>query len=325
MRFAAIDLSKLPAPEIVEKLDFETILAAGLADLQQRAPDFSAQDLESELSVKILEVFANREVLLRQDFNDRARQLLLAFATGANLDHRAAEIGVKRLVLDPGDPDATPPVPPTYETDDHLRLRTQLAPEAFTTAGSEGSYIFNGLSAGESPSRISVVSPEPGKIIITFEFSPTDIAAAVKDIRPTNPDAGEVTVAVLGWEGDGTPTEEVLTAVETHLSGLYVRPLTDLVTVQAAEILTYSVTGVLEVEEGPDADLIETASMAALEAYVEGQHRLGALVDDSGLHRAGKVEGVRRMTLTDWEDVDATALQAPYCTGITLTVVEVAS
>ena len=37
----AIDLSRLPAPEIVELLDYEVIRAALLADMLARYPDFS--------------------------------------------------------------------------------------------------------------------------------------------------------------------------------------------------------------------------------------------------------------------------------------------
>ena len=46
MTEAAIDLSRLPAPTVVEAINYETVLAALKADLVARWPDFSA-DLES--------------------------------------------------------------------------------------------------------------------------------------------------------------------------------------------------------------------------------------------------------------------------------------
>jgi phage-related baseplate assembly protein len=45
--FSAIDLTKLNAPDIVEQLDFEQVLADMLSDLQSRDSTFTAL-LESE-------------------------------------------------------------------------------------------------------------------------------------------------------------------------------------------------------------------------------------------------------------------------------------
>ena len=38
---ATIDFSSIPAPEIIETLDYESILAAMLADLQARDPSYT--------------------------------------------------------------------------------------------------------------------------------------------------------------------------------------------------------------------------------------------------------------------------------------------
>ena len=84
--FTAIDLSNIPAPEVVETLDFSAILAAMVADLQARDPAFTAL-VESDPAWKILEVAAYRELLLRQRINDASRAVMLAFATGADLEH----------------------------------------------------------------------------------------------------------------------------------------------------------------------------------------------------------------------------------------------
>src|SRR5438445_485309 len=99
---SSLDLSLLPAPTIVEQIDFETIRSAMIADLQARLPSFDTV-LESDPVVKLIEVAAYRELLLRQQFNDRARGLMLAYATGPDLDQLAALVGVARLVITPGD------------------------------------------------------------------------------------------------------------------------------------------------------------------------------------------------------------------------------
>lgn len=92
-----IDLSKLPAPKIVEELNFEAILAAMRADLEGRLPGWTAAVLESDPANKILEVAAYRELLLRQRINEAARACMLAFASGSDLDHLSAFYAVSRL------------------------------------------------------------------------------------------------------------------------------------------------------------------------------------------------------------------------------------
>ena len=118
----AIDLSQLPAPTVVETLDYESVLAALQADFTARYPAFTAA-LESEPVLKLLEVAAWRELIVRGRVNDAARACMLAYALGSDLDHLAALYGVQRLLLDAGDPTAVPPVPPTYESDARLRAR----------------------------------------------------------------------------------------------------------------------------------------------------------------------------------------------------------
>lgn len=92
-----IDISKLPAPAIVEELSFETILAEMRTRLLELLPAWTASDLESDPANKILEVAAYRETLLRQRVNEAVRACMIAYATGTNLDNIAADCGVARL------------------------------------------------------------------------------------------------------------------------------------------------------------------------------------------------------------------------------------
>jgi phage-related baseplate assembly protein len=141
-----IDLSQLPAPNVVETLDFEQILAAMKTDLIER--DASLADtlqLESEPLVKLLEVCAYRELLLRQRINDASRAVMLATATGSDLDHLAALFGVERQFIDAGDAKAQPPIPPTFESDERLRYRVPLALRSVSTAGALASYRYHAL------------------------------------------------------------------------------------------------------------------------------------------------------------------------------------
>ncbi|MEG1798701.1 MAG: baseplate J/gp47 family protein [Synergistaceae bacterium] len=92
-----IDLSKLPAPNIIEELNYETILAAMRADLEDRLPGWTAAVLESDPANKILEVAAYRELLLRQRINEAIKACMIAFASGSDLEHLSAFFAVARL------------------------------------------------------------------------------------------------------------------------------------------------------------------------------------------------------------------------------------
>jgi phage-related baseplate assembly protein len=95
MAGTAIDLSQLPAPNIVEALDYETILAALLAKMVELLTTWDAS-VESDPVVKLLEVVAYRELLIRQDFNERAKQTMPAYAKGTNLTNLVVLLGVER-------------------------------------------------------------------------------------------------------------------------------------------------------------------------------------------------------------------------------------
>ena len=320
MSYTAINLSSLPAPEVVETLDYETILQEHIDEFLRLYPDYTTADLESDMVKGIFEVDALRELNLRQRLNDSAKQGLLAYSTGTNLDHIAALYGVTRGIVDPGDAEAIPPIDPTYETDDDLRQRVQLAPEALTTAGSQGSYIFNALSAGETPTSMTIESPESGVTTVTYTYDPNSNAGQIKDVSASNNGAGQVLVTILGREGDGTVTDALVDDVKAHLNSDYVVPLTDQVTVKSASIVNYGVKAKLTLYDGPDSDLVLDEARAGFEAFVSSRHRLGERVTSSGLHTALQVGGVQFVELTGWEDIICDASQAPYNKdGLTLT------
>ena len=145
------DLASLPAPAVIESLSFETIFEELQTEFQSRYPDYSAL-LASDPAVKLLEVAAYREVLLRNRINTAAKASLLAFATGSDLDHLAAFYGVTRLM---------------DETDEGLRLRTRQRIIGFANAGGAAHYRYWALSASPEVSDVGVDSPEPGRVRIS--------------------------------------------------------------------------------------------------------------------------------------------------------------
>lgn len=290
-RYTAIDLSQIPAPDVVSPLDFEGILAAMIADVRSRYPEFSAL-VESEPAYKIFEVCAYRELMVRQSVNDGARAVMLPYATGADLDNLASLFGVVRLVLDPGDAQAVPPVAPTYESDADLRRRTQLALEGFSTAGPSGAYEFHALSASGQVLDAAAISPSPGN----------------------------VTVVVLSRIGDGEASTELVDTVAAALNDEDVRPLCDAVTVQSATIVDYTIVAALKFLPGPDPATVLEAAQAAVAQYAADQHRIGRDVTLSGIYAALHRPGVARVDLTSpVANIVIADTAASYCTAITIT------
>ena len=165
------DLATLPTPQIIEPLDFEQILAALKADILARAPELAeVLALESDPIVKLLEACAYRELLYRARVNDAARAHLLAFATGADLDHLAAQYGVDRQA---GEPE---------ETDDRLRTRLQLRIAALAGQGTREHYEFHALTASPLVRAVRASQLAPGSVLVMLWVSDQAQAQAVRQL-----------------------------------------------------------------------------------------------------------------------------------------------
>lgn len=168
---SVLDTSALPSPAVVELLDFEAIVADIKADLLARYPEAATVlDLESEPLVKLLESFAFRELLFRARVNDAARAHLLAFATGADLDHLAALFGISRMAS---------------ETDDRLRVRIQLRIAALSGQGTREHYELVAMTATINVRAAYAIQPRPGYVHVVLWLhaenaqSPVDVADAL--------------------------------------------------------------------------------------------------------------------------------------------------
>lgn len=326
-----IDLAQLPAPAIVEALDFETLLAARKSAFLELMPDDQRADLaqvlslESEPLTKLLEENVYRELLWRQRVNEAAKASLLAYAQKTDLDNRAADYGITRLLLSPADPDAVPPIEAVYESDDRLRYRCQMALEGLTVAGSRGAYHFHALSAHAQISDASIDSP-------TFEA--VDVGAEVRAMLPAgaivltcsyaaglvDPLPGDVTVAVLATSTATIPVDELVGTTQAALSADEVRPLTDRPRVLSGVPSDYLVNAVLEFDDGPDHTVVLANANQRLQDAIAAGRKLGGLMPRSVLFAALQAPGVRRVLL-DQPPVDVVCdlRHYPNCTGVTVT------
>ncbi len=285
----SVDLSRLDPPTIVEQLDYETILARLIGKVRELLPSFDAA-VDSDPAVKVLQVAAYEQLLQRQDFNERLVGRLVAFATGATLDHIGASIGVARLIVTPANPTAGTAA--IYESDDSFRQRIVLGPEGFAAAGPELAYVKHAK----------------------------DASGAVLDASATSPAPGEVEVAVLARDGDGTASAELLAAVRAKVTDRAVRPLGDLVTVISAQQQRYAISARIFTFAGPDAGIVLAACRAKLDRYLADQRLLGRDINLSSLYAAMTVEGVQRVEISaPTADIICDLSEAALCTAIDLT------
>lgn len=292
-----IDLSQLPAPDVVDVPDFESILAERKATLislfppEQQEAVARVLALESDPLTKYLEENAYREVLWRQRVNEAALATTLAFSESADLDVMAANNNTRRLTITPADESTIPPTPAVMESDTDFRLRAQQAFEGLSVAGPVGAYEYHGRSADGRVADISVVSPTPACVTIT----------------------------VLSREGDGTASAGLLAVVEQALNAEDVRPVGDRVTVQSAVMVPYRVDATLYFYPGPESEPVREAAENRLKEYISAQHRLGRDIRRSAIYAALHVEGVQRVELTaPAADIVLAKHQASWCTDYTI-------
>lgn len=289
---SSLDLSALPAPQVLEDLDFETIFQEDLATFRSHMGDNWGALLESDPVTKLLEVGAYRKLLNRARVNDAAKALLLAYAQGTDLDQLAANVRLERLVVQAGNPGTVPPTPEVLEEDDALRERVQLVYEGLTTAGPRNSYILHARNASGQVADATAQSPSPAVVVVT----------------------------VLALEGNGMAAADLLETVRARLNDDDVRPVADRLTVQSAEILPYRIDAVVHMSgSGPEIEATLAECKRRLQAWVNPRRRLGVEVARSGVDAQLHINGVSRVDLNNWTDIRPSMAQAAWCEGISVT------
>ena len=289
---STVDLSSLPSPEVLESLDFEDAYQEELGVFRVYMGDNWNADLESDPVVKLLELGAYRRLQTRARINDASKSLLLAYAQRTDLDHLAANVRLKRLVIQEADTQSVPPVPQVMELDDALRERIQLVYEGLTTAGLRNSYILHARNA----------------------------SALVADAQAESPSPAHVVVTVLHLEGNGVAEQPLLDRVLQHLSDENLRPVGDRLAVQSAEVLEYRIEAVLHMAgTGSENEAILAEAIRRLQAWINPRRRLGVEVSRSAIDAQLHITGVSRVDLPGWQDIPRALHQAAYCTGFKVT------
>lgn len=280
-----LDLSRLPAPELLRDVDYATIKAERLAMLQDelnaRGIPYDVSGLETDPFVILEENDAHFEMLDKLAINDAGRARMLAFARGSDLDHLAALFGVVRLA---------------GELDDRLRRRVHLAPDAYGAAGSEGGYIYWAMTADVRVSDAVALGPgslglEPGHVRVA-------IATQLDE-------AGEL---------------QVLDIVRATLFSKEVKPLTDILSVKAAKRRLFDVYATIEIPRGPDPAVVLATSRSALDLMLQRNRRIGKAIAASAFASVVHVAAADRVTFASpIGDVVPAADEIAICREIKLT------
>ncbi|MFO7805755.1 MAG: baseplate J/gp47 family protein [Paracoccaceae bacterium] len=265
-RFTAINLSGLAPPEVIETLDFEAIVTEMRNDVVARFPAIRGViDLESEPARKLIEAFAYREMLLRARINDASRAVMLASATGNDLDHLAVLFSVARIKIEDERGDLID------EPDSRLRRRVQLAPDAFSVAGPKGAYVYHALTMAAWARDASAVMTRPGRVRVTM----------------------------LHAGAEPRPTLDEREAVRLALVDNDLRPLTDMVEVLSPNIYPTRIEAKLTLYPGPDQNTVKTAAEKALTDWLEANRMLGMNLRRSAIYAKLHAEGVHSVELIE--------------------------
>lgn len=290
---SGIELSALPAPQVLEALDFEEIFQGDLTAFRAHMGEGWTAQLLSDPVTKLLEVGAYRTLLNRARVNDAAKALLLAYAQGSDLDQLAANVRLQRLVVQEANPDSVPPTERILEEDDALRERIQLVYEGLTTAGPRNSYILHARNASGLVADATAESPSPAVVDVT----------------------------VLSLDDKGVASPDLLAEVMAYLNADDVRPVADRVNVRSAEILPYQIHAVLHMTgNGPENEATLAECRRRLQGWINPRRRLGVEVPRSAIDAQLHIGGVARVELTGWTDIRPSKAQAAWCDSFDLTL-----
>ncbi len=122
---AIADLNQLAAPDVVEVMDYETMLVERKATLVSLYPEEQQEaiactlTLESAPIVTLLQENTYREVIWQHRVNEAARAVMLAYAAESDLDQIGGNYNVERL-------QTTRRFRPRQLTDHRLRIQQAL-------------------------------------------------------------------------------------------------------------------------------------------------------------------------------------------------------
>ncbi len=177
------------------------------------------------------------------------------------------------------------------EADEAYRQRIASAPEGLSVAGPRNAYIVRAKAAHPDVLDAAFHSPSPNV----------------------------VTIPVLLRQGVDTDT--VLSVVTGALSADDTRPQGDRVTVSEVGLLRYNIEAEVELSAGVHQQYYIDQAAPSLERYCQSQYKMGGKVTDSGVKAALHQFGAVNVNLVNFNDVVASAFEAPSHDNLIIRVV----
>lgn len=260
---STIDLSRLPAPAIIEALSYETLQSAFLARfstvwtaaraIDPSLPAYDVGVLETDPIVIASQAWSYLRLLDRSRVNDAVKAVLAPLAELDDLDNVVARADVQRLVVTP----ATGDQAAVMESDARLLMRYLLA-FSRPAAGSREGYLYD-----------------------VYTALPTLYHAQVNG-RAVHGRRGDVDVVLSGPAGRDL-TDSELTTCRTALLADNRKPEAVAVTALRATRNVYAVAGAITVARGPDAETVRLEADARLVATAADRMLIGGLVPVTAL------------------------------------------
>lgn len=294
----AIDLSRLPAPDAIDPLDFETLFSAfrtrflAVWDAARQAdpslPAYDVGSLETDPVVIVGQAWSYLRLLDHARVNDAVKAVLAPLAKGSNLDAVAARQNVERLETAPG----------ISETDAQLLNRYLLSFDR-ASAGSASRLLFDAYSAWPA------------------------MASAAVNGWAVHGRRGETDLVISG--ADGVTPSQNLAAVRAATTNDSAKPEAIGVFVLPAVKAPYTISQVIRVPVGPDAELVRLEAVARVKSAADSRTQIGGTVQRDLLAGAAygpSIVGVEHLAPAG--DIVASPYQIPVCSEIDITVEVVA-
>lgn len=293
-RLGVIELSQLPAFQVLETIDSDAIITARMSQLvlvwQHYDPPNMAQydvgNLEFDPIRINQECSTYFETLVRDRVNQACRAVTLAFAVGGNLDAIASRYpgGMPRMTT------TNTPGLTANESDDAFRTRIWLSPNTLSPNGTYESYTFYGFTAATnagSPLRDCQITAQPG--------DPDIFMTVMADGSPiTALQTNGVYNGLFSAAPSPAPSSSLIQSIFQYITadGEGRKATTDVLHVNPPKIkyINYAIRVILY--PGWDQDSTMQALYPALAALLESQRYIGFSHTLAAIDAALKVSGV---------------------------------
>lgn len=304
----SIDISRLPAPDAIEALDFETLYSAFKERFlafwnEQRIinpalPAYDVQNLETDPAGIVGEAWSYLRLMDRQRVNDAFRSLLAAYARGGNLDAIVAGRNIVRLVIVPGTSNAAA----ITEGDDAL-LRRYLLSFDVPASGSAGRYLYDAWTAWPQSS---------------------DRQLGLWDARvngwKVHGRRGDTDVVVIGPHGR-LPTDAELATVRASVTHPDRAPEAVAISVMAASRVEYEISLVLEVPSvGPSPEVLKADAIKRINAAATERILIGGEIPDGLLAGAAFSVGIIKVRDRSPVVIEPDPYKVPVMTALNIDV-----